>query len=194
MSSQTNCGWWSRRAASWPHHGSMPNGRGRPPPPPLTLAQPPVAALAPRCAQRSAGSGGPLPARVTVPRRESSRGRGEVLKEAGGLRPPASLRSSPRGAARSGTCAALRAAQCRERRASPPLTAVSATPSRRRGPLGCAPRSAPLGSGGFARKGVRPKASQSAKDFLIGLPERDNSSLRCDPGGASSMTAMSPVL
>ena len=38
----------------------MPNGRGRPLPPPLTLAQPPVAALAPRCAQRSAGSGGPL--------------------------------------------------------------------------------------------------------------------------------------
>jgi hypothetical protein len=38
--------------------------------------------------------------------------------------------------------------------------------SRRRVPLGWA-------SGGFARKGVRPKASQSAKDFLIELPERD---------------------
>ena len=38
--------------------------------------------------------------------------------------------------------------------------------SWRRGPLGWA-------SGGFAREGVRPKASQSANDFLIELPERD---------------------
>ena len=58
------------------------------------------------------------------------------MKEAGGLRPPASLRSSP----------------------SPPLTAVSAAASHaERG------------------KGVRPKASQSAKDFLIELPERGTS-------------------
>ena len=39
--------------------------------------------------------------------------RGEDLKEAGGRRPPASLRSSPRGAARSDTWPALRAAQCK---------------------------------------------------------------------------------
>ena len=49
--------------------------------------------------------------------------------------------------------------------------------SRRRVPLGCA-------SGGFARaggrlapSGVRLKASQGAKDFLIELPERDTSRL-----------------
>ena len=36
----------------------------------------------------------------------------------------------PRAAARSDTCTALRAAQCRERRASPPLTAVCARPGR----------------------------------------------------------------
>ena len=96
---------------------SMPNGRGRPPPPPLTLAQPPVA------------NGGPPPAGVSVPRRESSRGRGEVLKEAGGLRPPASLRSSP----------------------SPPLTAVSAAWSSSPGgePLACA-RDPGRGEGGEA--------------------------------------------
>ena len=76
-----------------------PDEWARPPPPPLTLAQPPVA------------NRGPPPARVSVPRRESSRGRGKVSKEAGGLRPPASLRSSPRGAARSDTCTALRCAQ-----------------------------------------------------------------------------------
>ena len=69
--------------------------------------------------------------------------RGQDLKEAGGLRPPASLRSSPRGAARSDTCTALRAAQCRERRASPPLTAVSTAWSSSPGgePLACASRS-----------------------------------------------------
>ena len=61
--------------------------------------------------------------------------------------------------------------------------------SRRRGPLGWAPRtwsraligSAPVGSGGFARKGVRPKASKSAKDFLIELPERDTRSMLKTP-------------
>jgi len=88
----------------------MPNGRGRPPPPPLTLAQPPVATLAPRCAQRSAGSGGPL---------------------------------------RHGRLC---------RRPGRPVPAES--PSRALGIQG-------------EGKGVRPKASQSAKDFLIELPERD---------------------
>ena len=46
--------------------------------------------------------------------------------------------------------------------------------SRRRVPLGWA-------SGGFARAGVRPKASQSAKDFLIELPERDASRVMKKP-------------
>ena len=91
------------------------------------------------------------------------------MKEAGGLRPPASVRSSPRGAARSDTCTPLRAAQCSERRASPPLTAVSTAWSS--SPGGEGPSATPRGA---ARgKGVRPKASQSAKDFLIELPERD---------------------
>ena len=104
-----------------------PDEWARPPPPPLT----------------------PPPARVSSPRREPSRGRGEVSKEAGGLRPPASLRSSPRGAARSDTCTALRAAQCRERRASPPLTAVSAAWSSSPGGEGpsAGPRGASRGRG-----------------------------------------------
>jgi hypothetical protein len=46
--------------------------------------------------------------------------------------------------------------------------------SRRRGPLGYA-------SGGCARKGVRPKASQCAKDFLIELPEWDTRSVMKKP-------------
>jgi hypothetical protein len=69
--------------------GSMSNGHGLSPPPPLA----------------------PPPASVSLCRREPSRGRGVVMKEAGGGRPPASLRSSP----------------------SPPHTAVSKAASRRRG-------------------------------------------------------------
>jgi hypothetical protein len=46
--------------------------------------------------------------------------------------------------------------------------------SRRRVPLGWA-------SGGFARNGVRPKASQCAKDFFIELPERDTGRLQKMP-------------
>ena len=99
----------------------MPNGRGGPPPPPQT----------------------PPPARVSVPRRESSRGRGEVLKEAGGRRPPASLRSSP----------------------SPPLTIVSAAWSSSPGgePLACA-RDPGRGEGGEAEglaecEGLPPRTS-----------------------------------
>ena len=95
----------------------MPNGRARPPPPPLTLAQQPAATLAPRCAQRSAGSGGPLR-------------HGRLCRRPGR---PVPAESPSR---------ALRAASWK---------------------------------GGIqgVGKGVRPKASQSAKDFLLELPERD---------------------
>jgi len=146
----------------------MPNGRGRPPPPT------------------------PPPARVSVPRRESSRGRGEVLKEAGGLRPPASLRSSPRGAARSDTCTAPRCAQRSAGSGGPlrhgrlcqrpgrPVPAES--PSRALGIQGEGKGAvSPRRAGAPGPNGVRPKASQSAKDLLIELPERDARSMLKTP-------------
>jgi len=110
----------------------MPNGRGRPPPPPLTLAQPPVATLAPRCAQRSAGSGGP-------PRH------GRLC-----------------------------------RRPGRPVPAES--PSRALGIQGEGKGAvSPRRAGAPGPNGVRPKASQSAKDFLIQLPERDTSGVMKKP-------------
>ena len=87
------------------------------------------------------------------------------------------LTPDPRAAARSDTCTALRAAQCRERRASPPRTAGSAAWSSSPGgePLACA-RDPGRGEGGRlapAGRGSRPERGEAeGLADCEGLPHR----------------------